>query len=332
MFSIDCKLTETELQMPKITILNLDHCPSSGRFYGGRAGRKEGILIDGEPWIVKYPRSTKDLKGKRLPSYTSSPVCEYIGSKIYEMLGIDVHEVKLGYRNGKIVAACRDFAVNGWQLVEFNKLKNTISDDEDSFSSRPSDGEARALFDVLATLSLVPQLRDTPGVRDRFWDMFVVDALIKNPDRNNGNWGLLISENGNTKLAPVYDLGSCLFPRRTDSASKERLADKSLIYEDAIGTNISCYIAKGKDGELHHVKPLEYLASVEDLEPRMAVERALQRFDKEKLKQILCEIPADAFGQTVLSDIKKEQAFQIICTIYDEGFVKLKEKYALEEQ
>ena len=30
-------------------IANLDSCPESGLFYGGRAGQKVGILIDGEP-------------------------------------------------------------------------------------------------------------------------------------------------------------------------------------------------------------------------------------------------------------------------------------------
>lgn len=32
-------------------ILDLRECPKSGLFYGGRAGQKEGILIDGEPGL-----------------------------------------------------------------------------------------------------------------------------------------------------------------------------------------------------------------------------------------------------------------------------------------
>ena len=90
-----------------VEIADLRDCAPSGLFYGGRAGQKEGILIDGEPWIAKYPRTTRDLMGKHLPSYTSSPVSEYLGSHIYELLGIPVHETMLGYRAGKIVCACR---------------------------------------------------------------------------------------------------------------------------------------------------------------------------------------------------------------------------------
>ena len=33
-------------------IVDLRDCPASGLFYGGRAGQKEGILVDGVPWIA----------------------------------------------------------------------------------------------------------------------------------------------------------------------------------------------------------------------------------------------------------------------------------------
>lgn len=42
-------------------------------------------------------------------SYSNSPVCEYIGSKIYELIGMPVHNTILGVRNEKIVVACEDF-------------------------------------------------------------------------------------------------------------------------------------------------------------------------------------------------------------------------------
>ena len=61
-------------------IVDLRDCPASGLFYGGRAGQKEGILVDGVPWIAKYPRTTRDLQGKNLPPYTSSPVSEHLGA------------------------------------------------------------------------------------------------------------------------------------------------------------------------------------------------------------------------------------------------------------
>ena len=110
-------------------IVDLRDCPASGLFYGGRAGQKEGILVDGVPWIAKYPRTTRDLQGKNLPPYTSSPVSEHLGARIYASLGIPVHETMLGYRNGKIVCACKDFTfprkapirVQGYQERPFRR-------------------------------------------------------------------------------------------------------------------------------------------------------------------------------------------------------------------
>ena len=32
---------------------------------------------------------------------------------------------------------------------------------------------------------------DREVITERFWDMFIVDALIGNWDRHNGNWGFL---------------------------------------------------------------------------------------------------------------------------------------------
>lgn len=74
--------------------------------YGGKSGFKYGVIIDGERWMIKFPENTREFPGRdkknnHVPSYTTSPLSEYIGSHIYEILGIPVHETKLGLRNGK---------------------------------------------------------------------------------------------------------------------------------------------------------------------------------------------------------------------------------------
>lgn len=35
-------------------------------------------------------------------SYTTSPLSEFLGSRIYEILGYDVHKMILGFRNNKL--------------------------------------------------------------------------------------------------------------------------------------------------------------------------------------------------------------------------------------
>ena len=60
-----------------------------------------------------------------------------------------------------------------------------------------------------------------------FWDMFVVDALIGNWDRHNGNWGFLYSqEKDELELAPIFDCGSSLFPQVDEEMMKMILSSK----------------------------------------------------------------------------------------------------------
>ena len=279
-----------------VEIADLRDCAPSGLFYGGRAGQKEGILIEGEPWIAKYPRTTRDLMGKHLPSYTSSPVSEYLGSHIYELLGIPVHETMLGYRAGKIVCACRDFTFPNARLFEFKEIKNALSDDDAGFSSAPSDGEVILLGDVLAAIETSDLLRRVPGVRERFWDMFVADAFIKNPDRNNGNWGVLMTAPMTYELAPVYDMGSSLFSKRSPSVAAHRLGDEEAEREDAFGTNVSCYRLPDGEGGSVAIHPFEYMAKTSNPDLTAAIKRFAAAVDMSAIDALIDSVPEEAYG------------------------------------
>ncbi len=304
-------------------IYDFRNCEPSGLFYGGRAGQKEGVLIDGEPWIVKYPRTTRDLHGKRLPSYTSSPVSEYIGSHIFASLGIPAHETRLGYRNGKIVCACKDFTFPGGRLFEFKDIKNALSDDDAGFSSVPSDGESVYLNDVLGTIEISPVLKETPGVLERFWDMFVVDAFLKNPDRNNGNWGLVMSGAGGYQLAPVYDLGSSLFSKRRSDVAAERLNDEEALLEDAFSTNVSCYRLLLDDGTSEAIHPFEYMRTTSNPDLAAAVRRFGDAVNMSTVEAIIDEVPTEAYGIVLMSDRMREAHKVLLRKRYEEGFLPL---------
>lgn len=47
-----------------ISIIDFSECKYSDKhgIYGGASGRKDGIVYNGERWIIKYPRSTTKLK------------------------------------------------------------------------------------------------------------------------------------------------------------------------------------------------------------------------------------------------------------------------------
>jgi len=106
-----------------IKIDNFDFLLTSGISYGGHGGSKKGVIIDNEKWFLKYPKSTKSMQVINL-SYTTTPLSEYIGSKIYKSIGIDVHETRLGIANNKVVVACKDFLNSSEVILDYNMLKN----------------------------------------------------------------------------------------------------------------------------------------------------------------------------------------------------------------
>lgn len=151
--------------------------------------------LEGRRLVGEIPGTTRNLQGS-VPSYTTAPVSEWLGSHVYAALGIPVHETVLGIRDGRIVCACRDFTFPDSRLVNFHDLKNSLSDDEPGFTEDASTGSGVVLADVRSAIHRIPVLRSIDGVSDRFWDMFVVDAFIRNIDRNNTNWGVLRNPRG----------------------------------------------------------------------------------------------------------------------------------------
>ena len=203
-------------------------CPRvPGRAYNGANGKKIAVTFEGAVWMLKFPPSAADKPNDL--SYSNSCISEHLGSTVFRLLGVPAQETRLGtHVNGrrKVVCACRDFTVPGVRFYDFCSIKNTVIDPE-------TGGHGTELSDVLTTIDL-QQFVDPVVVRRRFWDMFVVDALLGNFDRHNGNWGFLVDERtGRAELAPVFDCGSCLLPQ-----ADERIMRLMLANEDELNARI----------------------------------------------------------------------------------------------
>lgn len=202
--------------------IDFTYCPRvPGRAYNGANGKKIAVNYNGEAWILKFPPNVNDRPNEQ--SYSNSCLSEHIGSTIFRLLGIPAQETLLGtHTNGKtkIVCACKDFTSPGIRLFDFCSIKNTVLDGE-------SGGTGTELADVLQTIDQQTFV-DPTIVLERFWQMFVVDALLGNFDRHNGNWGFLVNETtGASTLAPVFDCGSCLLPQADDSIMTRCLVDEN---------------------------------------------------------------------------------------------------------
>ena len=295
--------------------IDFNECKNArGVFYGGDAGAKNAIIFEGEIWMLKYPKSTRDLLNPQI-SYTTSPLSEYLGSKIYETLGIPVHETVLGVKSNKVVVACKDFTRNdlwrGKHLVPFHDLKNSfMSSDLESYSGT---GSETLLGEVLATIGGQEELKSIPGVLERFWDMFVVDAFIGNNDRNNGNWGILINSfDGEITLAPVFDNGNAFFNKRSLAQMTKRMKNEKLMQDDAYNNPLCAYKYTGLDNEGQRINPFTFIKSGENKDCAAAVSRFISAIDMNAIEKIVYSIPESDGSLAIMPDVQKEFYLQLM--------------------
>lgn len=228
--------------MNNIKIYDLENCKTSIKngLYGGAAGSKDGIMIETEKWMVKYPKSTKSMNGVDI-SYTTSPICEYLGSHVYQILGYETHDTILGIRHGKLVVACKDFTDERTALAEIRTIKNHANEvlSDKLGMDMESTGEAHNvdLNNLMLHIRNNPILTAIPGVEERFFEQAVIDIYINNSDRNNGNWGILrYSDGAPDTLAPIFDNGGSFQDKLSNEKASRILQDVTLAKKYACGT------------------------------------------------------------------------------------------------
>ena len=180
--------------------------------YFGGAERKIQITINNRKYIVKFQKNSEIGK-------VFNHVSEYLGSHIFDLLGIPVQETFLGLYNDEEVVILKHFCLNDEKLVPFNGIgESSLEENKEMYQY--------SYEDIMKMLMVNKKSTNVPETVERFWDMFIVDALIGNFDRHGGNWGF-IKLNNNYRIAPVYDNGSCLYPRvNTDSIINEILSSE----------------------------------------------------------------------------------------------------------
>lgn len=282
------------------------------KFYGGNAGRKECVSFSGATWLVKYPEGTAGTRGRGRAAYTPAPVSEYIGSHVYEMVGIPVHETILGLRNGRLVVACRDFTEDlgaGESFFDFHDVKNNTAGLDTLPDGSASSGNSTYLSDVLKQVYEDPIVSSVPGVQNRFWDMFVVDAVIGNPERDNTNWGFIFDKERSTaRLAPVFDNGKCFNDVSSTSAKIDALSDEAGMRELALEAPASVYLRD--DGK--RIRPFDYIRTSHDADCLAAAKRFVSTFSLERFDRFLSSLPSETRGSVVMPEEKRKFLTEVV--------------------
>lgn len=220
------------------------------RTYGGATGSKICVSYNDDYYMLKSQQRLRDKGFRNVEiSYANDPISEYIGSHIYGILGIPVHDTLLGMYRGRLCVLCKDLAYPG-VIIELRNIRNSIMF-EDVVQS--NSGMSTLLSDIMQTIDR-SSLDDKEAAKERFYQMFVVDTLIGNTDRNNGNWGFLDAGNNTLVLCPVYDCGGCLNNKRSDDQIKADITNDNMMKQIALE-----YTMNFKDERGKRVNPFHYI-------------------------------------------------------------------------
>ena len=299
-------------------MIDFTNLPVRNKTYAGANGSKISVLYNNELYMLKFPAVPAINKEM---SYANGCISEYLGCHIFESIGIPVQKTMLGTytKNGKqkIVVACKDFTAGGLVLQDFASLKNTIIDSAHN-------GYGTELSDIVKTLEEQTAI-DPKLLTDWFWDMFIVDALIGNWDRHNGNWGFLYNpETDKISLAPIYDCGSCLFPQADDEIMRKTLDDPAELEIRIFERPLSGIKTNGQK-----IQYFKFISSLENKDCNKALKRILPRIDLNKVDKIVDKTPFISdlqrkFYKTLLRERKER--------ILDYSYQKLRKRERSKNQ
>ena len=207
---------------------------------------KSAVLMDNKLYMLKYPTPVRRRNINDVALYKNNQFSEHIGCEIFRACGFETQETSLGYFTGmegkeKIVVGCVDFTQDGSKLYEIARLAKQIksSDCMDSIDMVKS-----RIENVVYIINHSVFLKDKDYFFHRFWDMFVIDALLGNDDRHLGNWGIVVKDNV-FDFAPIYDCGASLAASMEDGVMRKYLADDVFFRGEELSVK-SCYSMEGK--------------------------------------------------------------------------------------
>ena len=264
--------------------------------------KKKTLIYNNKRYLVKFPDPIRE-KNKNI-SYINNAFSEYIGSNIFKIVGFKTQNTLLGiYKyNGKekIVCACEDFTNNENVLYEFENI---------ALSTNPDKKIETELKDIMEVIEQNKMIH-TEDTKKAFWDMFIIDSIIGNTDRYNGNWGFLFNRKaGKVVFSPIYDCGSCLNPMLEDKEI-EKINEVELK-----NLAINCYSCLKENGK--KINYITYIKQAKNEECNNAIKRLFNNIDIEKIKEFIVNIEC-------MSNIRKqfyksiiEQRYEIIKDVYE---------------
>ncbi len=243
--------------------------------------KKKTLIYNNKRYLVKFPDPIRE-KNKNI-SYINNAFSEYIGSNVFKISGFKVQNTILGtyVYNGKekIVCACEDFTDGNHILYEFENLALSVNPDKKIEEELSDIMGVIEEIENLTKLNIIVQ----DNIKEKFWDMFIIDSLIGNTDRHNGNWGFLVNaRSSKAEFSPIYDCGSCLNSKLADEEIDE--------FNDVEIKNlaINCHSCIKENGEKINYMP--YIKSLKNEDCNNALLRNFTKINLEKINEFINNI------------------------------------------
>mgnify|MGYP005763657327 FL=1 len=257
--------------------------------------KKKTLIYNNKKYLVKFPDPIRE-KNKNI-SYINNAFSEYVGSNIFKICGFETQNTILGkykYKEKeKIVCACEDFTDDEHILYEFENLALSTNLD------KKIETELSDIMEVIEENKMI----NTIETKEKFWEMFVIDSLIGNTDRHNGNWGFLLNKKtGKVSFSPIYDCGSCLNPMLEDEELKK-------MHETELkNLAINCYSCIKENGK--KINYMSYIKQRKNSECNNAIKRIFSNIDINKIIEFIDKIET-------MSKVRKEFYKSIINCRYE---------------
>jgi hypothetical protein len=190
----------------------IDDCEKREVLYRG-IEPKFGITLNNKNYIVKLRHE-----------HWNNVLSEHVSSRFINECGIPAHNTFLGVYKNDLCVMCEDFSDSHGELHEFGNISSSFDTDKNEHDYFFSD--------VLYMIQKVKNV-DFPACKEGFMFMFLMDAILGNPDRHMGNWGLC-KKAGMYKFAPIYDNGASLFPRADiENISEEWMRERCMTFPNS---------------------------------------------------------------------------------------------------
>ena len=264
--------------------------------------KKKTLIYNKKRYLVKFPDPI--IRENTNLSFKNNAFSEYVGSNVFQMSRLNTQNTILGKYtyNGKekIVCACEDFTDDDNILYEFESL---------ALSTNPDKKIETELIDIMEVIE-ESKMINSKETKDKFWDMFVIDSIIGNTDRHNGNWGFILNKKTNqVTFAPIYDCGSCLNPIYEDSQIE------NLTEQELKNLAINCYSCIKVNG-----KKINYMSYINQMKDEMcneAIKRVFEDIKIDKIFEFIDEIDAISIVRKEFYKRLIEYRYDIIKKVYD---------------